>query len=168
LKEVKKNPQATASDYANLKNFYLLNQLNNKELKQISLFLLRRKFSKGEMLYKANFPHTVLYFVVEGEIKIFLENNGTEIELIRKKEYEHFGEIGLFLEMNRSAGARAEKDSTLLAMTKKDFQEYVHQNPKTGVKLLSAISSYLCEILIKNNEQLTKKAEQSNEENQSG
>jgi len=107
LKEVKKNPQAPASDYANLKNFYLLNQLNNKELKQISLFLLRRKFSKGEMLYKANFPHTVLYFVVEGEIKIFLENNGTEIELIRKKEYEHFGEIGLFLEMNRSAGARA-------------------------------------------------------------
>ncbi len=146
-----------------LKNFDLLKDLSNKELKQISNLLIERPYKAGEIVYKINYPHTVLYFVAEGEIKIFLEKDGEEIELIRKKKNEHFGEVGLFLEMNRTASARAEEPSLLLAMTKKEFHEFIDIYPKIGVKILKAVSSFLCRIMIMSNEKITKSQDQSNE-----
>ncbi len=146
-----------------LKSFDLFKDLSGKELKQISNLLIERPYKAGEIVYKINYPHTVLYFVAEGEIKIYLEKDGEELELIRKKKNEHFGEVGLFLEMSRTASARAEEPSLLLAMTKKEFHEFINLYPKTGVKILKAISSFLCRIMVMGNEKLTQSQDQSNE-----
>ena len=136
------------------KKYKLLEKIPAKALKQIKSLLVTRYFKKGEQVFRANYPQVVLFFVAEGEIKIYLDNNGEELELTRKVKYDHFGEMALILESTRTASARAEVDSTLLAMTSKDFNDFNKKNPSSGVKLLTNISKYLSEILRKNNEKM--------------
>lgn len=146
-----------------LGNYSILKCLNKKERKLLANQLLERHYKAGELVYRINYPHTVLYFVAEGEINIFLEKNGKSFDLINKRQYEHFGEIGLFLEINRTASARAIDDTVLLALTKKDFDDFIHLYPKAGTKILKAIGSLLCEIIINNNEKIQKISEKSDE-----
>ena len=136
------------------KNYQLLEGLSNRALFQIKSMLLERNYKKGELVFKKDYPQVVLYFVAKGDIKIYLDNDGEEIELIHKKQYEHFGEMALVLDSTRTASARAEEDSVLLAMTSKDFHEFVDKNPKAGVTLLFNISRYLSEILNRSNKKL--------------
>lgn len=137
-----------------LGKYSILKSLSKKDRKQLSNLLLERHYQEGELVYRINYPHTVLYFVAEGEIKIFLEEDGQDLDLINKKQYEHFGEIGLFLEISRTASARAVKESVLLAMTKKDFDDYIRLNPKAGNRILMEIGSRLCQIIIMNNKRI--------------
>ena len=136
------------------KNYQLLEGLSNRALFQIKSMLLERNYKKGEQVFKKDYPQVVLYFVAKGDIKIYLDNDGEEIELIHKKQYEHFGEMALVLDSTRTASARAEEDSVLLAMTSKDFKDFVDKNPKDGIKLLFNISKYLSEILNRSNKRL--------------
>jgi len=136
------------------KNYQLLEGLSNRALFQIKNLLLERNYKKGELVFKKGYPQVVLYFVAKGDIKIYLDNDGEEIELIHKKHYEHFGEMALVLDSTRTASARAEEDSVLLAMTSKDFKDFVNKNPKDGIKLLFNISKYLSEILNRSNKKL--------------
>jgi CRP-like cAMP-binding protein len=146
-----------------LENYKLLKGLPSKGLKQIKSLLVTRNFKKGEQVFRANYPQVVLYFVAEGDIKIYLDNDGEELELTHKVKYEHFGEMALILESTRTASARAEVDSTLLAMTSKDFHEFNKKNPNSGITLLTNISKYLSEILRKNNEMMKNLQNKNNE-----
>lgn len=141
-------------DIKNLEHYQLLKGLSERELRLIRNLLLERHYKKGEQVFRRNYPQVVLYFVAQGDIKIYLDNNGEEIELIHKVQHDHFGEMALVLESTRTASARAEEDSILLAMTSKDFKEFVDKNPKAGNKLLFNISRYLSELLKMSNKRL--------------
>ncbi|MCF7913404.1 MAG: cyclic nucleotide-binding domain-containing protein [Candidatus Cloacimonetes bacterium] len=146
-----------------LKNYKLLNGLKTKGLKQIRNLLLKREFKKGEQVFRANYPQVVLFFVAEGDIKIYLDNDGEELVLTHKVKYEHFGEMALILESTRTASARAEEDSTLLAMTSKDFEDFINKNPSSGIILLKNIGRFLSEMLRKNNEMMKNLQNKNNE-----
>lgn len=146
-----------------LKQYDLLKGLRKRELRQINNLLVERRYKKGEVIYKKGYPHTVLYFVAEGDVLIYLEKDGDEIELLHKKPFEHFGEVGLFMDMNRTASARAVEDTILLSLTKKNFNEFVRNSSKIGVKIMSNISAYLCRMLVKNNQIITNLHNQINE-----
>jgi CRP-like cAMP-binding protein len=159
----KDKEQSEKSPVQELKKYDILKGLKSKELRQIYNLVVTRRFKPGEIIYKKGFPHTVLYFVAEGDVKIYLEKDDEEIELIHKKPYEHFGEVGLFIDMNRTASARAEEPTVLLSLTKKDFKEFVKNSPRVGVKILNNISNYLCQIMIENNKKIMELHNQSNE-----
>lgn len=146
-----------SEDYLSVKElgkYAILERLSKKERKQLANLLLVRNYKEGELVYRINYPHTVLYFVAKGEINIFLEEDGEDLQLVNKGKYEHFGEIGLFLEISRTASARAIEESVLLAMTKKDFEDFIKLNPKAATKILQSIGSMLCQIIINNNKRL--------------
>lgn len=137
-----------------LKKFKLLKDLSKSELKQLSGFLEERRYKPGEVLFKSGYPHAVLFFVAEGEVEIYLEKDNEEIKLVKKEKNEHFGEVGLFIEIDRTANARSDGESRLLALSKKNFNDFVRLNPRGGVKILRIISSILCQQMIENNKRL--------------
>jgi len=142
-----------------LKKYGLLSKLGRKDLRLLRNLLIKRNFRAGEVLFKLGFPHSVLYFIAEGEILIYLEQGECEIELAHLETHDFFGEVGLFVETTRSACARAEVDTIVLAMTKRDFNAYINQNGKAGEKLLTKISTNLCNSLIATNDRLKKMSE---------
>ena len=159
----KEAPEKSKKELEEFKKYKLLENMSYKALKQIKNLLVIRHFKKGEQVFRANYPQVVLFFVAEGDIKIYLDNNGEELELTHKVKYEHFGEMALILDSTRTASARAEVDSTLLAMTSKDFHEFNKKNPSSGIILLTNISKYLSEILRESNDKLKNLKNKTNE-----
>lgn len=152
LKEIYKEKQEDRF----LKEVDFLKHLNNDELKSFSKIFLTRKFSAGEVIFRENYPHVVLYIVKSGEVEIFLEKQTTGIILSKIGRARHFGEVGLFTEANRSASAKAITDTVLYAITKNQFKRYLLKNPATGIKLIYHLGESMAKSLISANERLKK------------
>lgn len=126
----------TEEDVHRLKKQDILNQLNLFELKNLSRHLIERHYKAGEIIYRENYPHVVLYMVKSGQVEIYLESAENNENLGILKEHEHFGEIGLFNDTNRITSARALSDCHLYAISKYDFIRFISKYPGTGVKIL--------------------------------
>lgn len=131
-----------------------LNMLNNFEMRAFARLFIERKYKKGEIVFKEGFPHSVLYMVGVGDIEVYLEKEGQEITISHYMDNSHFGEVGLFLDTNRIANARASKDSTIYAVSKTDFKKFVQTYPVTGVKVLYNLGESLALSLIRTNKKL--------------
>ena len=136
------------NELIHLKEINLLKKFSLFELKSIAKFLLKRKYEPDEIIFKENYPHVVLYMIVEGEVVIYLENDENCIPIITLKKGDHFGEIGLFSEVNRTATAKALTKTTVFALSKHDFKRFIIKNSGSGVKMLYKIAQGLTERVI--------------------
>lgn len=136
------------NDIKHLKDIRLLHKFSLNELKSISKFLLKREYKAGEIIFRENYPHVVLYFIVDGEVSIYLEKEDQQIPVVTLGKGDHFGEIGLFTEVNRTATAQAVQDTTVFALSKHDFKRFIVKNSGSGVKLLYKLAQGLTERVI--------------------
>ncbi|MCF7919593.1 MAG: cyclic nucleotide-binding domain-containing protein [Candidatus Cloacimonetes bacterium] len=154
-KTEKEEPDQTKKKKAHELAVYSIFQgIGPRELNLVRNLILERNFKPEEMIFKIDYPHTVLFLVKEGEISIFLEKDDKEIELIRKKSCDFLGEMGLFIETTRTASARAVVPTKLLAITKKDFNEFTEKYPKIANKILINFNRIFCETIVSSNERL--------------
>ncbi|PID28443.1 MAG: hypothetical protein CSB55_04610 [Candidatus Cloacimonadota bacterium] len=138
-----------------LKDVKFLKGLSTGELKQFSKLLHERKFKENEIIFKKGYPHAVLYIVGSGELKVILERDDSAvINLATVKKSDHFGEIGLFTESNRTATVIGKTDSVLYAVSKSDFTDFINIYPKISIKILYNISKSLCDKISKTNDKL--------------
>lgn len=141
-----------------LQNISFLRQLDRYELKLFARLLNSRLFKAGEYIFHENYPIAVMYIVADGEVDIILENDPQEaIILSTYYKFGHFGEMGLFIETNRTASARAKTDSVLYAVSKKDFEHFIQISPKIGVKILFELAVQLSNMVVQTNEKLKEK-----------
>ncbi len=138
-----------------LSSVTLFEKLTKNERKNLFKYIYVRKFKTGETIFKKNYPNVVLYILKQGELKVYLEKEDKEIELNRLKPTEFFGEIGLFLDDNRTASVKAVTDSVLLAISKKDIADFIARFPRAGVKVLYKFGELLSRNLINLNKTLT-------------
>lgn len=157
IKKIFNDSEKNESENQFIKRVKLFEGLKGKEFRHIAPLLIPKKFKKDEVIFRENYPHVVLYIVKTGQISIYLENNGVPTGLVILKEYEHFGEIGLFgKDVKRAASAKALVDTELYAIKKTDFKEFVKKYPATGVKILYNIGKSISDDLIRSNNEITK------------
>ncbi|MCD4651194.1 MAG: cyclic nucleotide-binding domain-containing protein [Candidatus Cloacimonetes bacterium] len=142
----------TKEEYYFLRNISFLKKLHRLELKLFSKLLNKRVFQPGEYIFKQGYPVAVLYMIKEGKIEIVLEKKDNVVILTSLDKYCFFGEPALFVETQRTASARAAVKSTLYAVSKKDFQEFIATHPKIGGKILFELGKRLSQMVIDTNQ----------------
>jgi CRP/FNR family transcriptional regulator, cyclic AMP receptor protein len=98
---------------------------------------LGKKFAHGEVIIKQGDPADCMYVVLDGEVEIILDDlREDSLRLALLGEDEVFGELALFDDATRIATAKAIGDVRVLSVDKKNFLEWVGEEPSFTLKIL--------------------------------
>ena len=125
----------------------LFSKLSPFEKRNLAQYFYIRKYVSGEVVFKKGYPNVVFYILKEGELKVYIEN----VEIRRIKPTEYIGEIGLFVEAERTASVSAVTDSVLLGISKEDLKNFTKKFPRCGVKILYELGKILSKSIIEMN-----------------
>src|SRR5438128_2184176 len=90
-----------------LKRVPLFSALTLEQLSSIDRLMVTRHYAKGESLFLKGDVGSELFVVIEGEVRVHLDHEGREVTLARLGPSSVIGEMGVFDDQPRSAGAQA-------------------------------------------------------------
>jgi CRP-like cAMP-binding protein len=96
-----------------------------------------------QVLFRAGDKSDGMYIVRRGELAVFLEKDGDEVELAKVSEGGMVGEMALFDQKPRSASVRASRESEVSHITTADFEKLMKQIPRWFVSLMTSLSTRL-------------------------
>ncbi|HVN80563.1 MAG TPA: Crp/Fnr family transcriptional regulator [Terriglobia bacterium] len=118
--------------------------LPSSEMKALGGRAVRKKFSKGEMLFTEGEPAHGLYIVESGSIKIFkVASSGREQVLHVEAAGNSVAEIPLFDGGPYPASGAALEDSTLLFIDRKSFESLCLSRPQIALSVIRVIGGRL-------------------------
>ena len=152
-----KNPDLKIEDKELLKflvSVDLFDNLSKLERKNLLKYIYVRNYKKNEVIFKKGYPDVVLYIVKSGKLKVYLDekSGAKEVNILQTKEF--VGEMGLFLNENRTASVSALEDSTLLAVSKRDLSEFIAKFPRAGLKIMYKLGEILCNHILQLNDRI--------------
>jgi CRP/FNR family cyclic AMP-dependent transcriptional regulator len=114
------------------------------ELELLAGLFQERHVKPGMTIFTEKMPAEALYIIKSGQVRIstVVEEDG-EAGLLLLGPNDFFGEIALIQESSRAVTARAEAETTVLIMTRKDFQALVDLDPRVAAKVTLAIARLL-------------------------
>lgn len=92
-----------------------------------SEILDRRVFQKGSPIIWQGDKGDCAYFIQTGLVKIFVEQDGREIELARMGNGEIFGEIALVTDEPRTASVRALETTNVIVVSRSTFNDKLEE-----------------------------------------
>ena len=127
-----------------LKGVNMFETMSADELKILSNISREIQIEAGKVLFEQGDSCDYLYVIVDGEIEIILnqENAGPRI-LATLGPPTSFGEIALFGDEGRSAGARASKDASLLGIEKEPLLELIHEHPTISIAIIGQLAGII-------------------------
>lgn len=128
---------------SDLKNISLFSQMDDQELAELAQAFQTRPVKAGEVLFHQGDAGEELIIVQAGGIAIFMpaEPGSPRGEALRIfKPGEVLGEMALIDLKPRSASARAEVDSVILTLGRRDFEQKVLNNPRAARSVMSALN----------------------------
>ena len=118
--------------------------LSETELTFLSQRAVPRKFSAGEIVFSEGDPCTGMYVVESGHIRIFKTSAGGREQVLNiDGPGSSVAELPVFDGGNYPASVSAVEDSTLLFISKQDFQSLVLTHPQVALKVLRVVGSRL-------------------------
>ncbi|HEX6349324.1 MAG TPA: cyclic nucleotide-binding domain-containing protein [Candidatus Dormibacteraeota bacterium] len=130
-------------DLIALKKVPLFAQLSLEQLSSIDRLMVTRHYLKGEHIFENGDLGSELFIVLDGEIRIHRDQPGREVTLGRIEASGYFGEMAVFEDLPRSAGAMAAADSTLRVLRKDRFNAIVHEHPEVMLEVIKYLSQRL-------------------------
>ena len=111
--------------------FPLFYDLSPKELEYIISKFKRNNYQPGETIFSENSTGDKFYVVLSGKVQTSKVVDGKEVILSYIDEGEGFGEIALLNKnQKRSATITAVKETSLMELSKKDFENLMKEYPK--------------------------------------
>ncbi len=127
-----------------LKGVNMFETLSADELKILSHISREIQIPEGTVLFEQGDPCDYLYVIVDGEIEIILNQaNGAPRILATLGPPTSFGEIALFGDEGRSAGARASRDTSLLGIEKEPLLELIHEHPTISIAIIGQLAGII-------------------------
>jgi hypothetical protein len=123
-----------------LKLVPLFSDLTLEQLSSIDRLMVTRHYMKGESLFREGDVGSELFVVIDGEVRIHLDSNGTEVTLARQGPNNVLGEMAVFDEQPRSANAEATKDTTVRVLRRDRLQAIVHEHPEVLLEFVKNLS----------------------------
>jgi CRP/FNR family transcriptional regulator, dissimilatory nitrate respiration regulator len=92
-----------------------------------------RKFDRGESLFHAGDKAEHFYLVLSGEVRVFkMDARGNEVEVVRLRAGDYFGEAALFASAAYPAFARAVRETTVRYFAARDVFRRIDRDPKAA------------------------------------
>ncbi len=125
----------------------LLSSLDDKASQFLMEYGRKRRFQPGELVAREGEPCTHVYIILNGAANIIKDDahhNANIIAQVRKGAI--IGEMGVFMDLKRSATIRAEEDLIALELKNEDFVTALLNFPALTVRLLRSLSNKVSDI----------------------
>ena len=124
-----------------LKKIHLFYGLDNDELEAVAEELEEVSVPNGGSVFEQDSKSEAFYMIYRGSVRIVRKLDGKEIQLAVLVKNDYFGEMGLVARRRRSGTVTATSDTTLLALTRSDFETLFKQTPQLRLNLDVAVRS---------------------------
>jgi CRP/FNR family transcriptional regulator, cyclic AMP receptor protein len=122
----------------------LFSGLAENEMEFLSRRVVPRHYSAGQIVFNESDPCTGLYVVASGQVRIFKTSaSGREQVLSIDGPGSSVAELPVFDGGNYPASVAVIDDSTLLFVSKQDFQELCLTHPQVALKVLRVVGARL-------------------------
>jgi hypothetical protein len=127
-----------------LRGIQIFEGLSVSELAAVASISEEVFYRAGEIVIREGEPGENMYLIISGEVSVLKGyGNGRDVELDRIEAGDYFGEMALFENTVRSASIRAEKNTRLLVLHKREFTEIVREYPEIALHICKVLSSRL-------------------------
>jgi putative peptide zinc metalloprotease protein len=136
-----------AAKSALIRKVPLFSDFSPSQLRRILLKLRTREFGKGAYIIRQGEVGDTFYVIEEGEVQVLAaDERGRERAVARLGRGEYFGEIALLAEVPRTASVAALSDSTILALSKDDFEGLIKKEMMASESLEKVSSRRMLEL----------------------
>jgi CRP-like cAMP-binding protein len=136
-----------------LKQQFLLEDLNNQELAEISKIIKKLRFKKGEQIFKEKDETKGLYLINSGKVEIAkVTPDGWKQTLAVFTKDHFFGELSILEKRKHEAFATAVENTEILFIGKKDFEKMETEVSSIAFKIMKKIALVMCKNLRRMND----------------
>ncbi len=150
-----------------LKNIPLLSGCDNAQLKLLAFTSEALAFNPGDYLFKINDSSDSVYVILEGEVDVVRDENPdniTKLATIGKNNI--MGEMGVFLNVPRTASLIAAEEVKALRIPANRFLKLVTQNADIALEVMRQLSKkivFTSELAVESQTELRDLQEAQNE-----
>ncbi|MGH7619166.1 MAG: cyclic nucleotide-binding domain-containing protein [Gemmatimonadaceae bacterium] len=138
-----------------LQKVAIFKDLDDDEIKQVADVCREEKFVSGEYIFREGEHGNRLYLIVEGDVRISRDVPGSgEEALAVLKSGAVFGEMAVFDRTERSTHAISNGGTTVLTISRPDFEMLLDFNREVAYKVLWACVRLLSSRLRSTNDSL--------------
>ena len=138
-----------------LKNVAIFKDLDDNEIAEIAEVCREEKYVSGEYIFREGENGNRLYLIVEGDVRISRDVPGSgEEALAVLKPGALFGEMAVFDRSERSTHAISNGGTTVLTITRPDFEMLLDFNREMAYKVLWSVTRVLSARLRNTNDSL--------------
>lgn len=124
-----------------LKKIHLFHGLGEDELAAIAVELEEVQYPEGAVIFPQGGKADSFYLIYGGSVRIVRTQNKKEYQLAQLVKEDYFGEMALIANRPRSATATALADTSLLVLSRADFEKLFKKHPQAGLNMAVAIRS---------------------------
>ncbi|MEJ2696798.1 MAG: cyclic nucleotide-binding domain-containing protein [Candidatus Sulfobium sp.] len=136
-----------------LKQQFLLEDLNNQELAEISKIIRKLRFKKGEQIFREKEATKGLYLINSGKVEIAkVTPDGWKQTLAVFTKGHFFGELSILEKRKHEAFATAVENTEILFIGKKDFEKMEKEVSSIAFKIMKKIALVMCKNLRRMND----------------
>jgi CRP/FNR family cyclic AMP-dependent transcriptional regulator len=127
-------------DYNRLRSITLFKDLDKNELEIVHKRVFEQSVKKDSILFMEGTRGEFLYIIISGRVEIIKKTkDNEEMILATMGANEIIGEMSLIDSEPRTATARTSEDSVLIVITKQNFNEILHSDPRIAAKILMSL-----------------------------
>ena len=137
--EVMKSGLDKQSYLAQIRNILVFRSFSEEELKGILRFCEIISFDDGEMIVKEGDISPSFFALIEGAVKVTVDQEGKDVYICTLGGGDIFGEAAMFLKVKRTADVTATGPVIALKFIRHDLFEFLKAFPRAGNKFLMLI-----------------------------
>lgn len=123
-----------------LRRLNLFAELPEVQLATLAGTALYETYDRGEVLFHSGDPGDRAYVIQSGAIDLVIESaNGRELILSRLEAGEHFGEMALVDDRDRSATARAAEPTKVVVVLRRAFIQALEDEPEMSREIIRSL-----------------------------
>ena len=127
-----------------LKKIPLFSSLEDADLLRLESSLIRRQYTKGQLIFKRGDQGGTLYVIRKGSIKVFIPSpQGKGLNLALLSTGDILGELSFIDGKTRSATAEALEKTELLCLLREDFLTLLRNRFDLVLRMLEVIAQRL-------------------------
>jgi CRP-like cAMP-binding protein len=129
-----------------LKSISFFSDMSDYDLQQIAEITEEKSYAKGEAIIEERTSAERFFIIYRGKIEITKQfEDGEQFVLAVHSDGDFFGEMALLDEGPRSATARAVEPTSVLEITRPDFETLLYKAPVVAYHIIRELSSRLRE-----------------------
>lgn len=133
-----------------LRHIQLFRHLDYTEHLELFNAFQMQEYPAGTQIIRQGDAGDALFILAQGNVTILCNNQ----PVAQLNPGSHFGEMALIDDVPRSATVRADTPCLLLAMSRSEFEDVIHQKPHLGVKMMGNLLRSLASIVRKQSQSL--------------